>query len=199
MSQPESEAAESHRATTWLQSAPPNTLATDVATLRRVTEADIPEIVVAVNETLADLKLWLSWAQQAATPESIAAFVSEASENWESQVEFQYVIRHQNEVAGCCGLLTRMGPGTLETGYWVRKKFQRRGIATAAARVMTRTALMMPEVEQVAIRCDPENERSASVPAKLGFRLHGIYDRPPELPGAPGHEERIMLWLQTKT
>jgi len=198
MSQPESDSQQPSQDPWWLQSAPPETLATDVATLHRITQTDIPEIVVAVNETLDLLKPWLPWAQQAATQDSIAAFVSESSQNWESGVEFQYVIRHQNEVAGCCGLLTRMGPGTLEIGYWVRKKFQRRGIATAAAKVLTRSALSIPKVEQVAIRCDPENERSAGVPAKLGFYLHGIYERPPEMPGAPGHEERLMLWLTKK-
>jgi RimJ/RimL family protein N-acetyltransferase len=198
MSQPEPEPLGSPQDQPWLQSAPPETLATDVATMHRVTEADIPEIVVAVNETLDDLKPWLPWAQQAATQESIAAFVSEAATHWESREAFQYVTRHLGEVAGCCGLMSRMGPGTLEIGYWVRKKFQRRGIATAAAKALTGAALKMPELEQVAIRCDPENEPSACVPAKLGFLLHGIYERPPELPGGLGHHERLMVWLTKK-
>jgi ribosomal-protein-serine acetyltransferase len=198
MFDPASKSVEPSPDSSWLQSTPPETLSAGTATLVKVTEKDIPEIVVAVNETLDDLRLWMPWAQQAATQESIAAFVSEASTRWESGLEFQYVIRHQNEVAGCCGLLTRMGPGTLETGYWVRKKFQRRGIATSAAKVLTGVALKMAEVERVAIRCDPENERSACVAAKLGFHLHGIYDRSPDLPGAPGHQERLMVWLTSK-
>jgi RimJ/RimL family protein N-acetyltransferase len=198
MSQAESEPVEPFHDTWRLQNVPPETLATEKATLFRVKEKDIPEIIVAVNETLDDLKPWLPWAQQRATQESIGAFVSEGDANWESRVAFQYVTRHLGEVAGCCGLMSRMGPGTLEIGYWVREKFQRRGIATAAARALSEAALALPEVEQVAIRCDPDNEPSAGVPTKLGFQLDGIYGRPPELPGAPGHQERLMVWLKSQ-
>lgn len=66
-------------------------------------------------------------------------------------------------------LLTRVGPGGLEIGYWTHKVAIGKGIATEATSAMIRVAFEIEKVKRVEIMCAPENETSASIPARLGF------------------------------
>lgn len=66
-------------------------------------------------------------------------------------------------------LLTRVGPGGLEIGYWTHKDAIGKGIATEASCAMIRVAFELERVKRVEIMCAPENKASASIPARLGF------------------------------
>jgi RimJ/RimL family protein N-acetyltransferase len=68
----------------------------------------------------------------------------------------------------------RMGPGTLEIGYWVHVAHTGRGVATAAARLLTAAAGRIDGVATVWIVCDEANVRSAAVPRRLGYRLDRV-------------------------
>ena len=179
----------------WLPLAPPAQLDARSVVLTRVSPADIPDIVDAVNETLDTLRLWMPWAQTPATTDSIATYVQEATSHWEGFQAFQYVLRDAatSRVAGAAGLHNRMDEGTLEIGYWVCASFQRRGVATQAARRLTEAALALPGVTTVAIRCDRENHASAGVPAKLGYRLDRI--APSECGQTDHTSGEMMVWL----
>ncbi|MGD8385313.1 MAG: GNAT family N-acetyltransferase [Lysobacterales bacterium] len=67
-------------------------------------------------------------------------------------------------------LLTRIGPGVLEIGYWTHKNAVGRGVASEATSAMVRVAFWIHGVGRVEIRCVPENAASAAIPARLGFR-----------------------------
>lgn len=47
--------------------------------------------------------------------------------------------------------MARIGPGGLETGYWVHQAHTRRGLATAAAAALTDAALALPGIDRVEI------------------------------------------------
>lgn len=60
-----------------------------------------------------------------------------------------------------------------EIGYWLRRDRTGAGYATEGARAMMSIAKQIPKFAAIEIRCDPRNERSAAVPARLGFeRVH---------------------------
>jgi RimJ/RimL family protein N-acetyltransferase len=157
----------------WLIESPQETLAAEGLTLRRVGVDDVADLVAAVNESLDHLRPWMAWAQEPATMESMGDFVARAHVAWTLGAEFQYIIRREpsGDVAGACGLHSRSGPGVLEIGYWVHADHLRSGIATRAARALTRAALELPEVSRVEISCVAANVRSAAVPRKLGYHL----------------------------
>lgn len=75
------------------------------------------------------------------------------------------------QVAGGCGLHRRIGIGGLEIGYWTHPAFLRRGMATAAARLLTDAAFSRSEITRVEIHHDRANLASGGVPRGLGFRL----------------------------
>lgn len=66
-------------------------------------------------------------------------------------------------------LLGRAGPGALEIGYWTDRHATGRGYASEATCAMLRVAFEIEKVGRVEIMCEPENEASAAIPAKLGF------------------------------
>src|SRR6185312_7575810 len=103
--------------------------------------------------------------------------------------EFNYAIfTAAGDLIGSIGLMTRMGPGVMEIGYWLRTPFTGRGYMTAAVEGLTGVALGLPGIERVAIEYDAANTRSAAVAARAGFSEVRRYDREPEAPGCSGTE-----------
>lgn len=66
-------------------------------------------------------------------------------------------------------LLSRVGPGALEIGYWTHMNAVGRGFATESTSVMIRVAFDIEKMDRVEIICTPDNTASAAIPAKLGF------------------------------
>jgi len=79
------------------------------------------------------------------------------------------IVTRTGEVVGSTGLMTRMGPGVLEIGYWLHTGHAGRGYATAAARALADVGLVQPGVESVLIRHDAANVASGRVAEKAGF------------------------------
>jgi RimJ/RimL family protein N-acetyltransferase len=155
------------------------------------------ELVEAVNDSLEHLRRWMPWAQQAATPESIGSFLEQADASWDEGRGFQFAIRglrdsRPDALIGFCGLHDRVGVGGLEIGYWVHVDSTGRGVATAAAGLLTGSALRLRGVTRVEIRCDGANSASAAIPAKLGFRLDRVEIQAPDVPGG---SDRHMVWV----
>jgi RimJ/RimL family protein N-acetyltransferase len=180
----------------WLTDRPAELISGTGITLRRWSAGDAGDLVEAVNDTLDELRPWMPWAQQAATQRGIRTVLDSANAAWNGGREFSYTIRRADALgvlAGCCGLHNRIGVGGLEIGYWVRTGHMGRGIATDAARLLSRSAFALAGVERVEIHCDQANARSAAIPRKLGFRLERIEPRPPE---TPGQSDKQMIWIR---
>jgi RimJ/RimL family protein N-acetyltransferase len=89
---------------------------------------------------------------------------------WVEGTEFSYAMwTPDDEIAGAASLMTRMGPGVLEIGYWVHTAHTGRGLATGAALTLTQAALSMDHVNRVAIRHDAGNLASARVAERAEF------------------------------
>lgn len=153
--------------------------------------ADTEVLVASVNESLDHLRPWMPWAQEPATAASLGAFLRTSEERWEASLDFGYLLRDGEKVVGACGLHCRLEPGALAIGYWVHMDHVGKGLATAAARALTDAAFRLPGVQRVEIHCDAGNHRSAAVPARLGYRLLRLEQRPPQ---APGEGEDLMVW-----
>ncbi|BCJ45903.1 N-acetyltransferase [Actinoplanes ianthinogenes] len=150
--------------------------------LKRWEPAWAAEAAAAVQESLPELKPFLPWATDGYGLDESRAYIQMSVDNWAAGTEFNYAIfTAVGELAGSIGLMTRMGPGTLEIGYWMRTPYAGRGYMTAAVTVLTRVALTLPGVERVAIRYAEANKASAAVAAKAGF---AEVARGPETPGA---------------
>jgi RimJ/RimL family protein N-acetyltransferase len=94
----------------------------------------------------------------------------------------------EREVVGGSGLHTRVGPGALEIGYWLRASRVGSGLAREAAAALTLVAFRVCGVDRVEIRVDPANDRSLRVPRALGFAEEATLRR--RLPVGDGEEPR---------
>ncbi|GIF12937.1 RimJ/RimL family protein N-acetyltransferase [Actinoplanes teichomyceticus] len=145
------------------------------------------EAAAAVRESLPELQPFLPWAVDGYGPVESGAYIRMSVDSWAAGTEFNYALfTTVGELVGSIGLMTRMGPGTLEIGYWMRTPYAGRGHMTAAVRVLARVALTLPGVRRVAIRYDVANRASAAVAAKAGFREVERTAREPEAPGETG-------------
>ena len=174
-------------------SVPPDRLAGDVVTLRRYKTSDVEAVREAMDASFDELRQWMPWAQQRPTQASVKEFVHPSAVRFGGDADANYAITLTDgeRYVGGCGLMPHAGVRMLEIGYWVDTRHTRRGIATAAARLLTDAAFGLPDIDRVEIHCDEANVASAAVPRKLGYRLDRITDRPIETPGQTG---RAMIW-----
>lgn len=186
----------------WLSDRPPERIRSGDLRLERSRAGHLDDLLAAVNASRDELRTWMPWAQDPSSMASIGAFLNQAERDWDGGREFQFAMLtgrpdgrpdgRPSGLVGYCGLHARIGRGALEIGYWVRSDCSGHGIAAAAARELTCSALVLEGVDRVEIHCDATNGRSAAIPPRLGFRLDRIEPHPPEAPGQSG---RLLVWV----
>ena len=161
----------------------PIALRTPRLLLRRQHPADALLIKEAVDTSLAHLQASVAWAHAAPEPLSVlqarlaaSAAAFDAGQAWTFSILDQAATR----VLGGVGLhtpdaaLTRLvGPGALETGYWLRADATRLGYATEATACLVELAFSCLRAQRVVICHDPTNIGSEGIPRRLGFRALG--------------------------
>ena len=149
----------------------------------------VAEATAAVRESLPELKQFLAWATDDYGDETAREYGEHSAASWAEGTEFNYaILTPDGRLAGSVGLMTRMGPGVLEIGYWLRTSCTGRGYMTAAVDALARIALTLPGIERVAIRHDAANLRSAAVARRAGFAEVGRRRRVPDAPGGTDTE-----------
>lgn len=160
---------------------------------------DAPAMKAAIDANLDHLRPWMPWALDEPSPlEQITARIAMFAEEFASGTNAVYAIfsRDGADVIGGTGLHPRIANG-LEIGYWIARDRTGNGYATEAARALTAAALAMPEVQEVQIRCHPDNHSSAAVPRALGYRHTKTFEDPDILVnGAP---RPTMVWQMKRT
>jgi ribosomal-protein-serine acetyltransferase len=167
--------------------APPELVNVGELVLKRWQPQWADDAATAVRESLPELKPFLPWAHEDYDTDAARAFITMSVENWREGTEFNYAIFSTGgDLVGAIGLMTRMGPGVVEVGYWTRTRYAGRGYMTAAVNALTRAALTLPGIDRVAIRHDAANAASAAVAAKAGFTEVERINREPVCAGETG-------------
>jgi RimJ/RimL family protein N-acetyltransferase len=166
----------------------------DAVVLERWRAGDAAALLTAVSESVDHLRPWMAWAAAPPTLASSDGFIVRSTEGFDAGTEFTYAIREPGRPAilGGCGLHGRRRAGVLEIGYWVHVAHTRRGLATAAAGALARSALALPHIARVEIHCDAANAASAGVARRLGFRLDRVDDD--DDVRTPAQTGRSMIW-----
>jgi ribosomal-protein-serine acetyltransferase len=139
---------------------------------RRVQRDDVTDLYDAVSASLEHLKPWMPWVTGSYSRQEAEDFTirNSLAADGEPVTEAPYVVRDTDgQFLGMCGLHARLGPGTLEIGYWVDVRHTRRGVTTLAAAMLTEVGLAQPGVGSVEIHHDQANVASGAIPAKLGY------------------------------
>ena len=172
---------------------PPQMINAGELVLRRWEAAWADEAAAAVRESLPELAPFLPWATAAHDVEASRVFIEKSGELWDQGTTFNYgIFTAVGDLVGAIGLMTRMGPGVLEIGYWVAADRAGGGIGTTAARALTEVARSIEGCERTEIHCDEGNVASAAIPRRLGYRLERTEHRERT---APGETERNQVWV----
>ncbi|MEV7774260.1 GNAT family N-acetyltransferase [Kitasatospora sp. NPDC086791] len=166
-------------------------------TLRRFAgEADLPELLTVIEESLEHLRPWMAWVAEHSRAQT-AEYLATRAERWASGRDFAYAIVRDGAILGACGLYRREDSpdGACEIGYWLHPGATGRGLATRAAAALVEQAFRLPGVEYVEIVHDPANRASGAVPARLGFTAHLLRRCEAVAPAETGEEQ---VWRLTR-
>lgn len=143
-------------------------------TRRRV--SDVPELLVAIEASITELRAFLQWAAAGVpSPADLEQRAVEGDADFEAATGFEYVLRERatDQVVGEAGGEVR-SHDVVELGYWVRSDRTGRGYARAAALALTSAVFeALPKVERVELRMDNGNVASRTVAERLGFQHVG--------------------------
>ena len=145
----------------------------------------------ALDTSLDHLRPWMPWAAEEPQPvEQKVELLRAFRGRFDLGEDFVYGLftPDETEVVGGSGLHTRVGPGALEIGYWVRASRVGRGLAREATAALALVALRVCGVGRLEIRVDPRNDASLRIPRALGFTEEATLRR--RLPAGEGAEPR---------
>lgn len=169
---------------------PPYRIVSERLVLRCWDPRDAALLKEAIDSSLDHLRPWMYWALS--EPQPLAekvALLRRFRGQFDLGRDFVFGIldREERLVLGGTGLHTRSGEDAYEIGYWIRESHVGQGLATEATAALTRVAFELCAADRVAIRVDPANAASLTIPRKLGFGEEATLRRrlPPHEDGVP--------------
>lgn len=155
---------------------------------------EVQAAVSLLQANVSHLDPWMPWIRDPLTVDHylgvLGRFLADFATGTDDLV---YAIRAPDGLPiGGCGLHARVGPSTFEVGYWIDHRYQGRGYVTEAVAALAQVAFEAHGVDRLEIRCNPANERSSAVAARLGFRHEATLAR--RLPQADGALHDAMIW-----
>ncbi|WP_405137596.1 GNAT family N-acetyltransferase [Nocardia sp. NBC_01388] len=177
--------------------APPQHIDLGDLVLRNWRPEDLIPRFEAITASFDHIHPWMDWLAEPMTLERQRAFSTAMAESWPSPGgSCNYgIFDAAGTVLGAIGIHDRVGPRTLEIGYWCHAAHTGRGVITRSAAELTRIALALPGIDHAEIRCDAANIRSAEVARRLGYRLDRIEPREVRAPAESG---RGMFWIKDR-
>ncbi len=141
-------------------------------------------MAAAIADSIAHLKPWMPWAQDAPSPESAELVVRRMQADFilRRDLVFQIYAKtaagERGELLGGTGLhridwdLRRF-----EIGFWIRASAEGQGYVSEAVQAMATLAFEQLAARRVEIRMDARNTRSRAVAERCGFEFEGVLRR----------------------
>ena len=147
-----------------------------VVTLRPFEYGEEKELHQAVQESLPELKPWMSWANEKYTLETARNFIAATRAQWSNGFLYAFAITDAatGELTGGCSL-SHIHPVYYfcNLGYWVRTSRHGEGIAGAAAKLAARFGFERAGLIRAEIVIAKGNESSRRVAEKIGAHDEG--------------------------
>lgn len=145
--------------------------------LRTPSPTDAAAIQEGIEESFADLHVWMEWATKLQSLDDTKASAERHQANYASAEDFTVsaFLRDTGKFVLNAGLHPRNWEvPSFEIGYWCRTSMQGRGYVTEVVRELTAAAFGDMGAKRVEIRCDSRNRRSRRVAELAGYRLEAI-------------------------
>ncbi|MDQ3131114.1 MAG: GNAT family N-acetyltransferase [Acidobacteriota bacterium] len=140
------------------------------------TERDAEEIFAVVRENIEQLKQWMPWVSDDYSIETARDFIKKNLIELAENGSFATAIKLDGKIVGTIGLHHLDSTNkSIQTGYWLAKNEQGKGIATRSCRVLIDYAFDELKLNRVQINCNVDNAKSRAIPERLNFQLEGIH------------------------
>ncbi|MEM7245088.1 MAG: GNAT family protein [Acidobacteriota bacterium] len=156
---------------------PAHRLVTPRLVLRPPDPTRAAEVLDAIEESLESLRATMTWAEH--EPESVeekARRLRGGRARFHEGLDLTYgIYRKEDDVfLGNVSAQARCGAGGRELGYWIRTSAEGQGLVSEAAAAVTRAALSDEATWRIEVCHGPDNDRSAGIPRRLGFRRDAV-------------------------
>jgi ribosomal-protein-serine acetyltransferase len=148
--------------------------------LRLPLPGDGAAVYEAMQESLPELRPWMTWANRHQSAEETERLIAESHARFLERTDLRYhaFLRSTGKLVLCGGLhRIDWDARKFEIGYWLRSPYAGRGYATEAVRGLERLAIQQLGANRIEIRIDRNNARSIRVAERLGYTLEGILRR----------------------
>jgi len=145
--------------------------------LRTPLPTDAAAIQEAIEESFADLHIWMDWATKLQSLDETKAAAERHQANHASAEDFTVSAfrRDTGKFVLNAGLHPRNWKvPSFEIGYWCRTSMQGSGYVTEVVKELTAAAFRDMGARRVEIRCDSRNQHSRRVAELAGYRLEAI-------------------------
>lgn len=144
----------------------------DGALLRQYRIEDLGALWEAVEEERARIGPWMPWVEPTRTIDDERVWLERVVADPASLEGLGIWV--EGEFAGGTGLNVDPFGISAEIGYWIRSRFEGRGLVTKACERLIGHAFDGLGVHRVIIRAGTENVRSRAIPERLGFTFEGV-------------------------
>ncbi len=138
---------------------------------------DVERLYQAARESITEMSPWMSWCHADYSIEESRAWVESRAEAWEKGTEYDFAITDAKDGSflGGCGLSHIAQANQIANlGYWVRTSRTKRGVASAAVRLLAQFGLGKLKLNRIEIMAAVGNKASQRVAEKVGATREGI-------------------------
>ncbi len=131
----------------------------------------------AIMESMNELAAWMAWAHPHYSKDESREGLKTKPDTWKRGEDYEFAILDTDDGSflGRCGLNSIHAKDNLANlGYWVRSSHTKRGVATAAARLIARFGFDRVKLTRAEIVVAVGNKASQRVAAKAGATREGI-------------------------
>jgi RimJ/RimL family protein N-acetyltransferase len=143
--------------------------------LRRLSVDDATNMHAAAVESAAQLETTVPWFSRGMTLESFRSFATWAWDAWDRGEHYELsILARDGTYLGSTGLTVDARTMTANLQYWVRTSGTRRGVASEAARLVSRWAIQTLGLQRVEIFISDHNVASQMAARKSGAHFEGL-------------------------
>lgn len=147
----------------------------DSVYLRPVNEADVSEVLRAVQENYDHLRIFMEWAKPDYALSDAQEWVTSSVEGAKLSKQLNFVIMRGDKLIGTIGFAHFDHEAKVtEIGYWIDRGEEGKGISSRACGHLLEFAFGELGMNRVQIRCASGNARSAAIPERYGFKKEGV-------------------------
>ena len=130
-----------------------------------------------MRESVNDLCLFMTWCRPDYSLADARAFIAKSNSDWEKGEQYDFaVLSARDEILlGSVGLnRINRANRSANIGYWVRRTRTRRGVATAALRLVAEFGLKNLGLQRLEILVPGHNWASRRVAERAGAKFEGV-------------------------